>query len=65
MWYEFEEVKVEVTLENALTTMQELQKEDDKELRHMKADIILLNMLRELGYNEVCDEFEKLDKYYI
>jgi len=36
----------------------------DKEEDHVKADDILCVLLRELGYDKVVDEFNKLEKWY-
>ena len=36
----------------------------DQEAEHMEADAILCILLRELGYPEVSDAFEKIDKWY-
>jgi hypothetical protein len=37
---------------------------DDIEARHMRSDDILCELLRQLGYLEVVDEYEKLPKWY-
>jgi len=36
----------------------------DTEMAHHAADEVLLDLLRSLGFGEVCDEWEKVDKWY-
>jgi hypothetical protein len=36
----------------------------DAEAAHTKADKVLCNLLKALGYTETVEEFEKLDKWY-
>lgn len=36
----------------------------DTEQAHSDADVVLINFIRELGYNNIADEWEKVDKWY-
>ncbi len=36
----------------------------DTERGHVEADNILCELLKELGYSDVVEEFEKIDKWY-
>ena len=36
----------------------------DIECAHIEADFILCELLRELGYGDVVDEWKQVDKYY-
>ena len=42
----------------------ELQKEWDVEAAHSDADDILCDILKELGYNDIVEEFIKVEKWY-
>lgn len=44
--------------------MKELIGEGDAEYNHSRADDLLVIMLRKLGYNELCDLYEEVDKWY-
>lgn len=37
---------------------------EDIETRHMLADEVLCELLKQLGYQEVVEEYEKLPKWY-
>lgn len=50
--------------EEALSALRECQKYGDKELAHIEADQILCTLLTQEGFNDVVDEFTKLDKWY-
>ena len=41
-----------------------LQRVDDLEAAHVKADEILLLMLSDLGFNDIVQEYQKIDKWY-
>ena len=41
-----------------------LQKLSDCEAAHVKADQILLDILLDLGYDDIVQEYEKIDKWY-
>jgi polyhydroxyalkanoate synthesis regulator phasin len=44
--------------------MQQLEDNDDTEEAHIEADKLLCSFLRELGYDELVDAFEDIDKWY-
>jgi len=44
--------------------LENLDSESDAELRHIKADDILCSLLIELGYSDVVEKFNDLDKWY-
>lgn len=37
---------------------------DDKEVAHSDADAILMELLRKLGYDDLCDLYEEVPKWY-
>ena len=41
-----------------------LQKVADLEAAHAKADEILLRMLSDLGFDDIVQEYQKIDKWY-
>lgn len=41
-----------------------LAENEDTEDAHIEADRILCELLTQLGYNKVVEEFEKMDKWY-
>ena len=43
--------------------LQEIDK-SDTEYSHIKADNIISNLLTELWYNEVAEEYEEINKWY-
>lgn len=55
-----------MTREEAIDKLVEIQEtgEGDHELSHIKADDILSDLLRDLGYDDVVDEFDKIEKWY-
>jgi len=44
--------------------LKQLQGDGDTEIVHVKADKILCELLTELAYTEVVEEFNKLEKWY-
>jgi hypothetical protein len=50
--------------ELAVEELRLLQRLGDEEVAHSKADAVLTGLLRSLGYGAVCDEWEKIDKWY-
>ena len=44
--------------------IKELQKIDDIEYAHSKADKILCELLEELGLKDIVEEYKKIDKWY-
>lgn len=53
-----------MTVKQALKELKKLQKSDDPEERHAQADQILCELLIELGYWRVVNEYDKILKYY-
>lgn len=47
-----------------LVQMNELKYNDDTEQAHCTADDILCNLLEDLGYTELVDAFNDLEKWY-
>ena len=48
----------------AVAKLKELQECHDWEAAHGDADDLLCDLLRELGYSEVADEFDEVGKWY-
>lgn len=42
----------------------ELQNETDVEIAHVKADDVLTNLLRDLGYEEIVEAYNKINMWY-
>lgn len=42
----------------------DLQKDTDLEAAHVRADAILLDILRDFGLEDIIEEYEKIDKWY-
>lgn len=63
---EINEETFKMTQIEALRAMQACVKksEDDPEDAHVNADNILLTLLASLGFQEVCEEFAKVRKWY-
>ena len=55
--------ELEITKEEAISQLLEA-KNYDVEGGHMIADKILIKFLRSLGYDDVCDAWEQIDKWY-
>lgn len=53
-----------ITAEEFKNKMMEIAIPGDPEIAHQMADVLLCRTLRELGYCEGIDIFEKIDKYY-
>ena len=49
---------------NHLEKLQQLKFNDDTEMVHVKADEILCELLSELGYTEIVDAYNELEKWY-
>lgn len=41
-----------------------LQHNSDTEIAHCSADQILCNILEELGYSDIVEEYNKIEKWY-
>lgn len=50
--------------DEAIKEMTNLLSINDPEISHSEADKILCKVLRESGYNELIDIYEKVDKWY-
>lgn len=50
--------------EEAIKRLRECQQNDDIEIRHIEADEILCELLTSLGYSDVVQEWNNLDKWY-
>lgn len=47
-----------------LSQLNDLISENDVEKKHIDADNILCELLKELGFNEIVESFNKLKKWY-
>lgn len=50
--------------EEAIRQLKQAQENGDIESAHSKADYVLCALLAELGYQDVLDEWEKVEKWY-
>jgi hypothetical protein len=58
-------VDVDKAYKKALKDMRMCERmKEDIEVKHIKADEILTEFLTTLGYTELVDKFNKLDKWY-
>ena len=53
-----------MTREEAIEKLKDEQKNDDIEMAHVRADDVLCDLLRSLGYGDVVEEYEKVEKWY-
>lgn len=53
-----------ITKEEFIEQLKELQESDDTECAHCEADDILCELLISLGYQDVVDEYYKINKWY-
>ena len=53
-----------MTKEEAIEQLKSLQNEYDIERAHARADDVLCELLRTLGYEEVVKEWDEIDKWY-
>ena len=53
-----------MTREEAISKLKGLQNSYDPEAAHSDADDIICELLQSLGYSDVIDEFNKVDKWY-
>lgn len=44
--------------------LKEMQREPDTEYAHNTADTVLCDILTELGFEDIVDEYESVDKWY-
>lgn len=50
---------------DAIKKLQEISAIKDKEDAHIKADDVLKNLLNDLGYSDVVQMYDTIDKHYI
>ncbi len=50
--------------EAVINELKNLQEIDDPEYAHIEADDLLVKFLRSLGYDDIVDEWVKIDKWY-
>lgn len=48
----------------AILKLKKFQAEDDPFKNHEKADKVLCDLLKEIGYDDVVKEYRKIRKYY-
>lgn len=54
-----------MTKEEAIKQLEEMSKRvGDTEMSHIEADEVLCELLCHLGYSEVVDAYNKIDKWY-
>lgn len=53
-----------MTREEAIEKLKECQKNRDIEAAHSDADDVLCKLLSSLGYADVIEQWEKVDKWY-
>lgn len=53
-----------MTREEAIDRLKQEQANLDVEAAHSNADDVLLDLLKALGYEDVVDEWEKVEKWY-
>jgi hypothetical protein len=53
-----------MTREEAITQLKEHQQNGDIESAHEQADNVLRELLITLGYQDVVDEFDQIEKWY-
>ena len=52
------------TIEEIIARLKELQQDDDMERAHIQADWIICDLLEDLGYTEVINEYAEISKWY-
>ena len=53
-----------MTREEAIETLKALAKDDDTEVAHKEADVVLCQLLFTLGYKDVVTEYHRVGKWY-
>ena len=53
-----------MTRELAIQRLKEYQQSGDTEASHANADDVLCDLLRELGYGDVVEEYERIEKWF-
>jgi hypothetical protein len=59
-----ERMEDEMTREQAIAELKDCQTSGDTEATHSEADEVLCKFLIALGYQDIVDEWEKVDKWY-
>ena len=54
----------DMTKEEAIETLKTLAKDDDTEVAHKEADVVLCQLLFTLGYGDVVAEYHRVYKWY-
>ena len=49
---------------NELEKLKDLAESNDPEYAHIEADLILCNILNDLGYNDIVDAWKKVKKWF-
>lgn len=55
---------IDQVVADATEEMEALIENDDTEVAHLKADDILCELLRDLGYNTLVDAYDEVAKWY-
>lgn len=50
--------------EYAKNLLRECQESNDQEMAHIDADDVLCQLLQDLGYNDVVEEYDRIGKWY-
>lgn len=58
------ELEKEFSAKGFANEMRRIDRNDNTEMAHILADELMCKLLRELGYGEGVDIFEKMDKWY-
>lgn len=56
--------KIQDLKKMAIMELKRLQTSDDTEVAHGSADDVLCNLLHELGFGEVVNEYYQIEKWY-
>ena len=63
-WLEFNEECKSVTPETAIDILTRINEVSDTEMAHIHADNVLCALLRNLGYNDIVNTYERINKWY-
>lgn len=47
-----------------INRLKQIQRNNDYEIAHGDADEVLLEILEDLGYSDIIEEYNKVEKYY-
>ena len=62
--YKMTELEKEFSAKGFANQMRRIARDHNTEMAHILADELMCKLLRELGYGEGVDLFEKMDKWY-